>query len=337
MTDPSTMLRTSNWNLVGHEWAVEMLKKHVADGTTRHAYLFAGPPGLGRRALALRFAQALNCQTPRAAGVPCGECRDCRQIAAMQYADLTVVQAESEGGTLKVDQIREARRILTLKPYQAKYRVSLFLRFQEANDNAANALLKTLEEAPSYAVLILTADTPEQLLPTIVSRCEILRLRPLRLEEIQKALEGRGVESGRAKLIAHISGGRFGYALRLLENESLLEKREERLNDLQSLISASRLEKFAYADKLSRDKESMRQALLIWLSYWRDVMLRSAQAETPLVNVDRNLEIEDLASRLALSATRTVVSRLEDVLEKMEKNVNSRLLAEVLLLDLPRV
>lgn len=328
---------TGNWNLVGNEWAVDMLKKHVVNGTTRHAYLFAGPPGLGRRTLALRFAQALNCPTPVEAGIPCGECRDCKQIEAMHHADLTVVQADSEGGTLKVDQIREARRMLTFKPYQAKYRVAIFLRFQEANDNAANALLKTLEEAPSYAVLILTADNPEQLLPTIVSRCEVLRLRPLRVEEVQKELENRGLEIGQAKLIAHISGGRFGYALRLIGNEALLEKREERLNDLQSLISASRVEKFAYADKLSRDKESMRQAVLIWLSYWRDVMLRSAQAEMPLVNVDRNVEIEDLAGRLDLSVARRIVSALEDVLEKMERNVNSRLLAEVLLLDFPNV
>jgi len=328
---------TDNWDLIGHEWAVDMLKKHVVNGTTRHAYLFAGPPGLGRRTLALRFAQALNCQTPVEAGIPCRQCRDCKQIEAMQHADLTVIQAESEGGTLKVDQIREARRTLTLKPYQSNYRVAIFLRFQEANDNAANALLKTLEEAPSYAVLILTADNPEQLLPTIVSRCEVLRLRSLRIEDVLSALENRGIESSRAKLIAHISGGRFGYALRLVEHESLLAKREERLNDLQSLISASRVEKFAYADKLSKDKESMRQALLIWLSYWRDVMLRSARAETPLVNVDRNVEIEDLAGRVDLSLARTIVGGLENVLEKMDRNVNSRLLAEVMLLDLPKV
>jgi DNA polymerase-3 subunit delta' len=138
-------------------------------------------------------------------------------------------------------------------------------------------------------------------------------------------------------LIAHLSGGRFGYALRLLEDDSLLGRREERLNDLQSLISASRVEKFAYADKLSKDKESMRQAILVWLSYWRDVMLRTAQAQTPLVNVDRNLEIEELAQRMDLSAARRVVGNLEAVLEKMERNVNSRLLAEILLLDLPKV
>src|SRR5688500_12951417 len=225
---------TDNWNLIGHEWAVDMLKKHVVNGTTRHAYLFAGPPGLGRRSLALRFAQALNCRTPINAGIPCGQCRDCKQIQATQYPDLSVVQADSEGGTLKVDQIRDARRALTLKPYVAKYRVALFLRFQQSNDNAANALLKTLEEAPSYAVLILTADNPEQLLPTIVSRCEVLRLRPLNIEAVQKELESRGLEVGQAKLIAHILGGRFGYGLRLIENDSLLEKRDQRLNDLQT-------------------------------------------------------------------------------------------------------
>src|SRR5215216_5626876 len=324
-----------NWNLIGHEWAVDMLKKHVVHGTTRHAYLFAGPPGLGRRTLALRFAQALNCETPTGAGIPCGECRNCKQIASMQHPDLTVIHADAEGGTMKVDQIREARRLLTLKPYAANYRVTLFLRFHEANDSAANALLKTLEEAPSYAVLILTADNPEQLLPTIVSRCEVFRLRPRKIEEVQKALEEKGYETNQARLIAHNSGGRFGYARRLLESESLLAEREERLNDLQSLISASRIEKFSYADKLSKDKDSLRRVILLWLSYWRDVMLRTARATSPLVNIDRNMEIEDIAHRMDLSSARSMVHQLEGTLEKMEKNVNPRLLAEVLLLDLP--
>lgn len=332
-----------NWNLLGHEWAVDMLHQHAARGDVRHAYLFCGPPGLGRRTLAIRLAQALNCTKPPAPGVPCGLCRDCKQIEAMQHPDMVVIESldgdglSKEGGTLKVDQVREMQRTLTLKPYQAKYRIALFLRFQEANDNAANALLKTLEEAPAHAILLLTAETPEQLLPTIVSRCEILRLRALPISAIEADLIERGVETERARLLAHISGGRPGYARKLVDDSTLLEKREERLNDLQTLLPAPRVEKFSYADKLSKDKDAMRQAILIWLSYWRDVMLRVAGAETPLTNVDRNMEIEFLAGRLDLSTARRVVNDLENTLEKMDRNVNSRLLAEVLLLDWPRV
>ncbi len=328
---------TDNWNLLGHEWAVDMLRQHAARGEVRHAYLFCGPPGLGRRTLALRLAQALNCTKPLGPGIPCGTCRDCKQIEAMQHPDMNVIQAETEGGTLKVDQIREVQRSLSLKPYQSKYRVALFLRFQEANDNAANALLKTLEEAPAHAILLLTADTPEQLLPTIISRCEILRLRPLPLEAVVSDLMSRGMDEDRARLLAHISGGRPGYARKLAEDATLLEKRDERLDDLQTLLPAPRVDKFSYADKLSKDKDAMRQVIMIWLSYWRDVMLRVAGAETPLINVDRNMEIEFLAGRLDLATARRVLADLESALEKMDRNVNSRLLAEVLLLDWPHL
>jgi DNA polymerase-3 subunit delta' len=327
---------TDHWNLLGHDWAVDMLRRHIARGEARHAYLFAGPPGLGRRTLALRFARALNCTNPPAPGESCGECRDCKQIESMQHPDLAVVQADSEGGILKVEQVREVRRTITLKPYQSKYRVALFLRFQEANDNAANALLKTLEEAPDYAILLLTADNPEQLQPTIVSRCEVLRLRPLKVEEVQRELESKGLENGRAQLIAHLSGGRPGYANRLLADPSLLEFRAERLDDLQKLLSSTRVQKFAYAEKLAKDRGVMRQVLLVWLAYWRDVLLRAAQADAPLVNLDRAEEIESLAKKLSLAEARKLVSDMEQAVERLEKYVNPRLLAEVTLLDWPK-
>jgi len=332
-----------NWNLLGHEWAVDMLRRHVARGETRHAYLIAGPPGVGRRTLAIRLAQALNCENPIAAGEPCLNCRTCKQTETMQHPDLAVIQAmdddgnAKEGGTLKVDQIREIQRTLNLKPYQSPYRVAMFLRFHEANESASNALLKTLEEAPPHAILLLTTDTPEQLLPTIISRCEILRLRPLPLEAVVSDLMERGMNEDSARLLAHISGGRPGFARKLMEDSSLLEKREERLNDLQTLLPAPKVEKFSYAEKLAKDKDAMRQTILVWLSYWRDVLLRVAGAETPLINIDRNMEIEFLAGRLDLSAARRVVSDHEAMLEKMERNVNTRLLAEILLMDLPKV
>ncbi len=336
------------WNVIGHEWAVEMLRQQITQNATRHAYLFAGPPGVGRRTLALRFAQALNCLQPPAPGVPCGECRNCRQIAKRQHPDLIIVEAESEGGTLKVEQVREARRMLVLQPYESRYRIALFPRFQEANDSSANALLKTLEEAPSYALLILTADTPEQLLPTIVSRCEVLRLRPLPVEKVEAFVEERiaqaraegneappGAEAG-ARLIAHVSGGRPGYALRLLEDPAALAFRLEKLADLRSLLSSPRVRKFAYAEKLASDRDSLRDTLLLWLSFWRDVLLRAGGAAAPAANIDRSQEIDSLAARLPLSEARRIVSDLELALQRLDANVNPRLLAEVLLLDWPK-
>jgi len=330
-----------NWDLLGHEWAVEMLKQHIRRDAVCHAYLFSGPPGLGRRTLALRFAQALECPEPIASGEPCGKCRTCQQIERMQYPDLAVIQAEKEGGTLKVEQVRAVRQSLVLKPYQGKYRVALFLRFQEANQNAANALLKTLEEAPAHAVLVLTADAPEQLLPTISSRCEILRLRSLPVETVEAYLQAHGAHGDSARLLAHISGGRPGYALRLMQDPETLAFRQTRLDDLQTLLKSSRRARFAYAEKLTsrrnEAKERFRETLLVWLAYWRDVLLRASGAATPLTNVDYAVEVETLAGKLSLAEAQELVEDAEGAIEKLERNVNARLLAEVLLLDWPRI
>jgi DNA polymerase-3 subunit delta' len=261
----------------------------------------------------------------------------CKQIEAGQQIDLMVIQAESEGGTLKVEQVREVQKFLSLKPYQSPYKTVIFLRFQEANANAQNALLKTLEEAPSYGILLLTADNAEQLLPTIVSRCEILRLRPLAVDAVDEFLLSRAMEADQARLLAHLSGGRPGYALRLAGDKKALDFRVEKLDDLTRLLAAKHRERFSYAEKLVKDKDVLRQTLLIWLSYWRDVLLKTSGAQAALTNADRAEEIEALAMRLDLSLARRVTVDIENAIERLEKNVNPRLLAEVTLMDWPVV
>ncbi|MBN1147715.1 MAG: DNA polymerase III subunit delta' [Anaerolineales bacterium] len=322
--------------MLGHEWAVRLLSEQVGRGEARHAYLFTGPRGVGRRTLALRLAQALNCTQPPAPGAACRVCRACVQIEQARHPDLAIVQSETEGGNLKVDQIRELQRALALHPYEARYRVALLLRFEEANASAMNALLKTLEEPAPKVIILLTAESPECLLPTIVSRCEVLRLRPLPLEQASQGLQaGWGLAPETARLLAHLSGGRPGYALRLHQEPERLERRQACLNDLWRLLAASRVERFAYAETLAKDKDALRDALSVWLSLWRDVLLAASGASTPLTNLDRAQEIERLATRLGLQAAHRTVNVVERTLDLLECNVNARLATEALMLDLP--
>jgi DNA polymerase-3 subunit delta' len=326
-----------NWNMLGHEWAVDLLRQQVAHDVPRQAYLFAGPSGVGRRTLAVRFAQALNCTQPLRPGVPCGACWDCLQIAKTAHPDVTVSQAEAEGSILKVERAREVRGSLNLRPYRSRYRVAVFLRFQEANAAAANALLKILEEPPESVVLILTADDVEAVLPTIVSRCEVLRLRPLRSELVEAFLKEQGAQEIQARLVSHISGGRPGWALSMLQDDgAALAFRDEKLGDLHSLLRAKRSQRFAYAARISRDKPAMRRVLTLWLSFWRDVLWRASGAAAPLSNIDHEPEIDALAGQLGLEKARGVVGSLDAALQRLETNVSARLLAEVLLLDWPR-
>ncbi len=327
--------------MVGHEWAVTLLQHHIEQGQMRHAYLFTGPPAVGRRTLALRFAQALNCIQPEETGVPCYECRPCKQIEKMQQTDLTIVTPQEGSTTVKVDQIRALQHTLSLSPYEARFRIALLPDFQRATTSAQNALLKTLEEAPRKVILLVTADSAENLLPTIVSRCEVMRLRPVGLELLEDALETKwSLPTEDARLLAHLSSGRPGFAIKSFHDPDDFVLRMDWIEDLIRLSTSNRRERFQYAE-MYKSRESRAKAIQIfqaWLLFWRDLLLTVSGADVPLVNLDWAPQIQDMARFYDLSQLRKIIADLEQGLTKLiQTNVNTRLLIEVILMDWPRL
>jgi len=320
-----------------------MLRQHIASGGIRHAYLFTGPTGVGRRTLALQFAQAVNCTQPLEVGVPCGECRTCVQTMHMQQADLNVVQSKAEGESLKVDQVRELQQTLSLTPYESSYRVALLLRFEEATSGAQNAMLKTLEEPNERVLLLATADDPDNLLPTITSRCELLRLRPLPPDELAEIIQQqKDISAEKAELIAHASGGRPGMALRMIADETLLEKRDEWIDAFFHLVEANQRDRLAFShDKTYRIpretvKKDLREGFTHWLSLWRDCMLLESGSGTPLTNPDAASRLNNLAGRVGVKEAARLAGRLEHSFARMI-NANLQLMLDNLLLEWPRI
>lgn len=318
--------------VVGHEWVLDLLNRQQAAGRTPQALLLTGPPNVGKCTVARFLAQQLNCQQTPA---PCGQCISCRKIVSGNHPDVRIFDSDDQA--LKIDDIRNLQRELSLSPNEGRYRIVVLANFERATLSAANALLKTLEEPASQAILVLTVTDPGALLPTIVSRCQMLALRPLANEVVVNALQTHWqAEPEQAELLAQLAAGRLGWAVRALTDAEFLNRREQHLQELISLLQAGRAERLAYAHQLSRDSVMLKEVLTLWLTIWRDLLLlQSGAAQTKIMNLNWQARLQQLAGHSTLADASNMVARLRTALINLERNVNPRLNLEVLLLKLP--
>jgi len=331
-----------SWNLLGHETAIQFLQIHSQPEKICHAYLITGAEGVGRETLALAFVKALNCANPPSKGDFCGECQPCRQIDAQAFPDLAILRIAEGARELKIEQVRAMQQSLALAPYQSNYRVVLIPDFQRATMGASNALLKSLEEPPSRAIIILTADARESLLETIASRCEVVRLRPMRIDDLAKELQTKhGLSEGESRKLAQLAGGRVGTAMHYLRDEELLEKYKNVLDQLEEILGMNLRDRLKYVEKLQRAKGQARETysflIATWLTFWRDVLICSEAGEVPLVNLEKEELIRHTAAALNLQQVAGILQRHEEALTMLDQYVNSRLILENLLLNLPRL
>ena len=320
--------------MIGHEWAEKLLRQHIADARIRHAYLFVGPESVGKRTLAGRFAQALSCE--KELGDICGECRACRLIAEGAYPDLELLAPDP---TIQIDDVRVLQRRLVLAPYEGRLKIALLEDFHRASISASNAMLKTLEEPPDKVVLLLTALTQEMLLPTVVSRCEIIRLRGVPTRTIAHALEERASEQ--AEMLAVLSEGRPGKALMWEAEPERFQQRTEHLDRLKEALALDTIGRFALAERivgggrLTVQRERVRTTLENWMSLWRDLTYEGFQAEIPPRNPDRLPSMARSIEQTAPAQRYEFAVALYRTLQAVDSHANLRLAVEALLLKLP--
>ena len=316
-------------DIIGQEKAVAILQRALKTGRVAHAYLFAGPEGVGKRTTALALAQALNCENGVEDG--CGSCRSCRKIREHLHPDVRVI--EPEGATLKIDQIRELKHEVALKPYEGRRKVFILDRAERMTEPGGNAFLKTLEEPAGEAVLILVTSNASALLPTILSRCQEVRFPPIPPGPLSAFLEKkRGLDPGRARLLACLSGGSLGLALKM-DAKALLEERDRIIEGAFEAIKMGGSAILEFAESWAKDREGLDGALGHLASYIRDILaFQLTKREDLLFNGDRAEEIRCLA---ALLPTSTICSFFEAVAlakEGVLRNWNLKLCMEVMLL-----
>ena len=348
----------SPWpQVVGHEVAVAMLRRSISGGLLSHAYLFTGPPGVGKRTLALALAMALNCEggAPNVSGVPdapCGFCTSCSRIKRGEHPDVIEVNLETQHSALsaqnsstpppkelRIDTIREMQSTVGLSPYSGRWKVYILGDADRLNEEAANSLLKTLEEPPVQTLLVLLAPDGASLLPTISSRCIQVPLRPLLRTEVEATLIARGAEPEQAVRLAALSGGRIGWAINALETPGSLENRNVTLQELSVLVGSTAVDRIDAASRLAKrftdNRAAVYETLDVWEGWWRDVLVAGTGAEELVINLDQLPSLISLARHVATDRAYRTVLLVQQTRQQLMENVNPRLALEALTLGLP--
>ncbi|MHB8085246.1 MAG: DNA polymerase III subunit [Dehalococcoidia bacterium] len=331
------------WQTAGQDRIIKIVKGSLELRSLAHAYLFVGPAHVGKMTLALDLARALNCNSGES---PCGSCRTCQRIGQGIYSDVIIIDKNTgrdpkdrkKASEISIDTIRELmQRGSNLPPYEGKYKVFIIEDADLMSEEAANCLLKTLEEPPPYILIILLTSEEHKLLPTVLSRCQRFELKPVAVAQIEEKLSSReGVPNEKVKLLARLSGGCLGWALNALDNEGYLINRKERFSDFVSLLGQNWDERLSFVQQLPSDRSNAEEILKLWLLWCRDVLLVKYNCDEAVINIDCIHDLKAWANVMTVPEIKEFIDCLNRAVVNLNRNANLHLLFEVIMLDMPR-
>lgn len=320
--------------ILGHEQIKDHFRNAVQTGKVSHAYILSGEAGMGRKSLANTFALSLLCEKGKIE--PCMQCHACKQVLSGNHPDLIYVTHEKPA-SIGVDDIREQiNDTIMVRPYSSYYKIYIVDEGEKMTVQAQNALLKTIEEPPSYGVILLLTTNPEGFLPTILSRCIQLKLKPLKDEVVKEYLiQSTGVEGSRAEIYAAFARGNLGKAIHLAESEEFKLMYDEILHLLKHLKDTDISELLDYIHKLKEEKLDIYGCLDFMQMWYRDVLMyKTTKDINLLIFKDEYSAIKAMSTVSGYDGLERVLAAIDKARVRLDANVNMELVMELMLLTM---
>lgn len=347
---------TGEWRTIGNEFAVRQVQGAVHANRVSHAYLFTGPDQVGKRTLALDLARALCCPTTRRLGSathpPCGNCSACDRVDRLAHPDVRLISSTTPTSSDKDDKaassrvrilighINDLQSVAMLEPYESDHRVFVIDGANHMNPEAANCLLKTLEEPPIAVKLLLTAPSQSQLPATIVSRCHVISLRSVPVGTIRDALVDRyGASEEDARNLAALSGGTPGWAIAALSDPSLVDSAQESASRILTVLGSGIDKRFDYArdtaKEFQKDVPGAMREVTRWTQVVRDLAFVKHGMTEKVPTVHSRAQLEALSNQMSDDDIGRALEVAEETRDALSANVPPQLAFEAMMLNTP--
>lgn len=316
--------------IIGHEDIKRYFSKAIKSEKVSHSYIFEGPEGIGKKSIAQAVAKSLLCQGE---DKPCGKCKACLLLEAGNHPDLIYVEKDNK--TTKIDTVREKLvKNMDVKPYQGPYKIIVVTEADTLTIEGQNAMLKTIEEPPSYGIVILITQNLAKLLPTIKSRCIHLRFSPLPYQDILEYLAPYQLSERQTEIYAQFAEGSIGIAKKLIEDESFLEDRKKGVDLLLKLQKADLMNMYDLVKVICDEKEFISSMLHFWLLWYRDLAVLKATGNENLYYLDYQSHLLDMSSKLTYNTIDKHIKLIKNAQTQINQNIYATFVIENLLLKL---
>lgn len=315
-------------NIIGQSPLIARMEQVLAGGRVVHAYLFEGPAGAGKKTMSGLFAKALLCE--KSEDKPCHKCIPCKQYESGNHPDVLLVRRLQDKTAISVDQIRELQSEIKVKPFQEGRRICFIEEAHLMNQQAQNALLKTLEEPPSHTLFFLLADNTSSLLPTIISRCQLFRINSLSTEDIAMILNKRlSIGHEEASIYASLSQGNPGQALALAGDDEFRTLRELLINGMNDAGNPKIMDLIGPFTEYKERVDDLFTILQLWI---RDIIiLRETGDFNLIINRDQSPLLRKQASYFTREALQVMIGSIEEARKRLKSNTNYQLTIEAML------